>query len=252
MKKLALALWLPLCLLVLWQVLTSAGALDPLFFPAPTTLVITFGQLSVNGELLRHLHATFSRTAIGFLAGSVLGLGLGLLVGAWSPLRRSLEPLIAALYATPKLSLFPMLLLFLGVGDASRVALIALGSFVFTVIYAQEAVRNIPPGYVEMAVNYGARRMTLFREVYWPACLPQIFTGLRLALGRALVMAISVELVSSSDGLGSMIWLSWQTFSTERLYVAVCVTGTLGASLHYALQRLERRLIPWKTQNAQA
>ncbi len=250
MRKLVLPLWLPISLLVFWQVLTTAGVLDALFFPAPTTLVITFGQLMGSGELFRHLHATFTRTAVGFLVGSALGLGLGLLVGAWSPLRRSLEPLISALYATPKLSLFPMLLLLLGVGDASRIGLVALGSFIFTVIYTQDAVRNIQPGYVEMAVNYGAGKLALFREVYLPACLPEIFTGLRLALGRALVMAISVELVSSSDGLGSMIWLSWQTFATERLYVAVFVSGALGASLHYALQRLERRLIPWKVQNA--
>jgi ABC-type nitrate/sulfonate/bicarbonate transport system permease component len=240
MKKLFLALWLPIFILVVWEVLTARHVLDTLFFPAPTTLLATFGRVIGNGELPKHVHATFTRMATGFLIGSTLGVGLGLLLGAWKRVRQSLEPLISALYSTPKLALFPMLMLFLGVGDASRVTLIALGSLIFTAIYAQDAVRNLNP------VNYGARGGALFRNVYLPACLPQIFTGLRLALGRALVITVSVELLGSNEGLGSMIWLSWQTFATERLYVAVMVTGTLGALLHEALLRAERRLIPWK------
>jgi ABC-type nitrate/sulfonate/bicarbonate transport system permease component len=246
MKKLLLGLWLPVFLLVLWQFLTVRGALDALFFPAPTALLATLGRVTQNGELPKHVQATFTRAAVGFLIGSVLGVGCGLALGAWAKARQSLEPLISALYATPKLSLFPMLMLFFGVGDASRVTLIALGSFIFTIIYAQDAVRNLNPAYVEMAVNYGARGRALFRSVYLPACLPQIFTGLRLALGRALVLAVSIELVSSSDGLGSMIWLAWQTFATERLYVAILVTGALGALLHFGLRRMEQKLIPWK------
>ena len=246
MKKLFLAFWLPIFILVVWEVLAARHVLDTLFFPAPTTLLATFGRVIGNGELPKHVHATFTRMATGFLIGSTLGVGLGLLLGAWKKVRQSLEPLISALYSTPKLALFPMLMLFLGVGDASRVTLIALGTLIFTAIHAQDAVRNLNPAYVEMAVNYGARGRALFRNVYLPACLPQIFTGLRLALGRALVITVSVELLGSNEGLGSMIWLSWQTFATERLYVAVMVTGTLGALLHAALLRVERRLVPWK------
>jgi NitT/TauT family transport system permease protein len=92
----------------------------------------------------------------------------------------------------------------------------------------------------------------MFREVYLPASLPRIFTGLRLALGRALVITISVELVSASNGLGSMIWTAWQTFSTEQLYLGVFATCILGLLFHEGLLRLEGRLIPWGNRSTQA
>ena len=137
-------------------------------------------------------------------------------------------------------------MLFFGIGETSRLTLIALTALTITSIHAFDAVRNIHPAWVEMAVNYGASRWALVGAVYLPACLPQVFTGLRLALANALVIAVSCELVSPSTGLGSMIWLAWQTFSTDRLYVAILLTAIVGGALHAALRLLEKRLVPWK------
>ena len=246
MKRLVWKLWLPAAALILWQALAWAGAVDPLFFPPPSTMLASAGKMTLSGELPGHVRATLARMAAGFLAGAVPGLVTGLLMGGAARIRQTLEPIISAVYSTPKLSLFPMVMLFLGVGDAARIVLIAAASFTIAAIHGLDAVCNLDRVYVEMAVNYGARPMALFRRVYLPACLPYVFTGLRLALGRALVVAVSVELVSSSDGLGSMIWLSWQTLATDRLYVAVFLTAALGGLLHYGLRHLEKRLIPWK------
>jgi len=251
-KRLALGLWLPLALLVSWQVLASAGILDALFFPPPSALLIAAGRMIASGELGGQIRVTLVRMLTGFLAGSLAGLLCGLLMGAVTAVRHSLEPLISALYSTPKLTLLPMLMLFLGVGDSARILLIAIGCFVLTAVHGLDAVRSINFTYVELAINYGAGPLAVFRKVYLPACLPQVFTGLRLSLGRALVMTISVELVGSSDGLGSMIWMAWQTFATEKLYVAVFVTAASGALFHKSLQRLEARLIPWRGQDGRA
>jgi len=162
------------------------------------------------------------------------------------PVRRSLEPLVAALFTTPKISLLPMLMLFLGVGDTARILLIAAGSFVVMTLHSMDAVRDVKPGYLDLARSYNAGRLMLARKVYIPATLPQIFTGARLSLGRALIMTVAVELLSCNDGIGSMIWSSWQTFATEKLYVAVITTSMLGAILHHSLRGLETKLIPWK------
>jgi NitT/TauT family transport system permease protein len=244
--------WLPALLLAVWQGLAMAGWLNPLFFPPPTAVFASAAELTRSGELPRHVLATCTRTGAGFLVGATAGLGLGLLMGGFRRVRGSVEPLLSALYSTPKLSLFPLLMLLLGVSDAARITIIALAATILTAMNTLDGVRNIDHGYVDMAVNYGAGRLDLFRCIYLPACLPQVFTGLRLALGRALVLAVSVELVSSSDGLGSMIWMAWQTFSTERLYVAVAVTAALGGLTHLAIHRLERRLIPWKAVDGDA
>jgi ABC-type nitrate/sulfonate/bicarbonate transport system permease component len=156
------------------------------------------------------------------------------------------EPLVSALYSTPKLTLLPMLMLFFGVGDASRVFLIAASCFVLIAVHALDAVQSVDPVHVQVARNYGANRLAVFRKVYVPASLPMIFTGLRVALGRGLVITVSVELVTPSDGLGSMIWLAWQSFATERLYIGIILTALLGGIFHAGLRRLERGAIPWR------
>jgi ABC-type nitrate/sulfonate/bicarbonate transport system permease component len=251
-KKLTLGLWLPLLLLVGWQWAASHDVIDPLFFPPPSALVTTAGKMLASGELAGHIRATLTRALGGFLIGGLTGLAFGLVMGASHRLRESTEPMLSALFATPKLSLFPMLLLLFGVGDAAKIALIALSTFILVAFHALDAVLNINTAYVEMAANYGAGRADLLRLVYLPACLPQVFTGMRLALSRSLVSAISVELISAQDGLGSLIWLSWQTLATDRLYVAIFAAATLGVMLHNAVRWLETRLLGWKGRNAGA
>jgi NitT/TauT family transport system permease protein len=247
MKRAAWGLWLPLTAAAIWQVAASAGLLSPLFFPSPLVLARTTGKMAANGELVRNAAATLLRTAVGFLIGSLAGLASGLWMGGVPSVRRSLDPVISALNATPRLSMLPLFMLLLGIGESVRIVVIALSSAVIVSIAAVEAVGGIHRAWVDLARNYGAGAWEMFGAVYVPAVLPQIFTGLRLALGHALVMAVSTELVIPSSGLGSMIWLAWQTFSTDRLYVAILLTAALGTVLNAGLRAMERRVIPWKS-----
>lgn len=250
MKRLISVSWLPIVILLAWQAAAVAGALNPLFVPAPAALFSSASAMIRSGELIGNAAATLGRAVAGFTIGAVPGITIGLAMGRVGSVRQSLEPMVSALNATPKLSLFPLLMLLLGVGETARLAIIALSSFVITAIHAIDAVRNIHPGWVDMARNYGARRWALVGTVYLPACLPQVFTGMRLGLANALVVAIACELVNPSSGLGSLIWLAWQTFATERLYVTILTTALLGSALHAGLRMLEQRLVPWKTPHA--
>jgi NitT/TauT family transport system permease protein len=250
MKRLISVTWLPIVALILWQTAAVAGALNPLFVPTPAALFWSASAMVRSGELLGNAAATLGRAVAGFTIGSVPGIAIGLAMGRIGAVRQSLEPVVSALNATPKLSLFPLLMLLLGVGETARLTIIALSSFVITAIHAFDAVRNIHAGWVDMARNYGARPWDLVGAVYVPACLPQVFTGMRLGLANALVVGISCELVNPSSGLGSLIWLAWQTFATERLYVTILATALLGSGLHAGLRMLERRLVPWKAPHA--
>lgn len=249
MKRLAWQLWLPSTAALVWQVAAWAGWLNPLLFPAPVALARSAAGMIASGELGANASATLLRTAAGFLAGSAAGIAIGLSMGSFAGVRRTLDPMVSALNATPRLSLLPLLLLFFGITDGARIALIALSSMITVSIAAFEAVGNIHRAWVELAVNYGARPWDVGMSVYLPGCLPQLFTGLRLALGHALVMAVSIELVIPSSGLGSMIWLAWQTFSTDRLYVAILFTALLGVAQDAVLKRVERHVIPWKVRH---
>jgi ABC-type nitrate/sulfonate/bicarbonate transport system permease component len=246
MKRVFATLWLPILILVAWEVLSALGVLNHLIFPPPSALVHSAKDLIAQGELQENLRATAIRISLGFLIGSFAGLACGVTMGLCTWIRRSLEPIISGVYATPKLSLLPMLMLFMGVGEPARVLLIAVGCFVLMAIHGVDALRNVNHRYVDMAANYGASRMMISRKVYLPASLPQIFTGFRIALGRSLTITIALELVSCPNGLGSMIWMAWETFYTEKLYIGIIIAATFGSLLHFSLKRLEGKLVPWK------
>jgi ABC-type nitrate/sulfonate/bicarbonate transport system permease component len=245
-RRLLVKLWLPATIVILWQIGSTVGLLDPLFFPAPTELASSAVRLIRSGELPAALGVTLKRAAAGFAIGAGGGLLLGLLMGAFSFARDSFEPIVSALFTTPKMSLLPMLMLLFGVGDPARIALIAVGVFVIVTLHATDAVRSIDATYIDMAKNYGANRAMIFRKVYVPASLPALFTGIRLGAGRALVITVAVELISCPDGIGSMIWMSWQTLATEKLYVGIVLTAVLGAISHTGLRWMERRITPWR------
>ncbi len=250
LRRVAIVIWLPAVLLIAWEALVAVGVLDPLFFPSPSTLVRTAAEMIRDGELPRNLQATLGRTFQGFALGTLSGLLCGLLMGAIPFVRRSLDPLISALWASPKLTLLPMLIIIFGVGSAPGAILVALGCFIVVALHTVDAVRSVDPAYVEVARNYGANHGAVLRKVYLPAILPSAFTATRLALGRALTIAVSVELINSSDGLGHMIYLAWQGFMTERLYIGIIVTASTGMLFHAVLRYLEHRLIVWKGADA--
>jgi len=199
-----------------------------------------------SGELYNHVSTTLSRILIGFAIGASAGISIGLLMGVSGFFRRAVEPIVSALNSTPKMSLFPLVLLFLGVGETARLFLIAVSPMIPVAIQTLDAVRTVPHGFVEMAQNYGARRRDVLRRVYLPASTPQILSAVRVAMGRCLVTTISVEIIGSPSGIGHMIWMGWQTLATEKLYIGVILAGSMGMTSHKLLKRIERRVVPWK------
>jgi NitT/TauT family transport system permease protein len=237
--------WLPVVIVAAWELAAAMSWLDPLFFPPPSRLLTAGSELLRSGDFREQIQATLFRAGGGFLLGAFVGIACGVGMGALSFVRRSLEPLVSALYNTPKLALLPMLMLMTGTGETPRLILVAAAGFLQVAMHTLDGVRGINGHYLEMAANHGAGRWLLLRRVYLPACAPQIFTGLRLGIGRSLVVTISVELVTGATGLGSLVWRSWQTFAIEQLYIAVITTALLGATIHKGLRLIEARLIPW-------
>ncbi|MFN7923106.1 MAG: ABC transporter permease [Bryobacteraceae bacterium] len=241
-----LGLALPALVLGLWELAVRLGAIDPLFFPPPSALAGTAFNLLRSGDLLQALAGTLTRAASGFLPGALGGIALGAAIGLSPTARRIIEPSVSSVYSMPKLALLPVFLLILGVGETARIALIAVGTLLVMTMQVFDGVRGIDPGYVELARGYGASSLMVLRKVYLPGALPHIFTGARITFGRALVIAISVELVTGATGLGRLIWYAWQTFSAERLYVGVAAAGFLGFLSQSIFRFLERRLVGWR------
>jgi len=235
-------------ILAAWEALVHAGALSPLFFPAPSVIAWTIARLLASGGLAVNVGATLSRVCLGFVVGGAPALVLGLVMGWWPRLRAVIDPLIAAAHPVPKIAILPLIMIIFGIGELSKVIVVAVAAFFPMLINTMAGVRQIPPVYFKVAENYGAGRLKTFTRVVVPGSLPLMLTGVRLTLNIALLITIAVELVAAQSGLGGMIWLSWQTLRTEDLYACLTVTAVLGMSFNLFLERLTARLVPWHAE----
>jgi ABC-type nitrate/sulfonate/bicarbonate transport system permease component len=235
-------------LLVLWELAATRRWVNPLFFPAPSAIGKALVAQLANGEILVNAGSTLKRAGAGLALGSVAGILLGILLGISSRIRHLFDPIVGALYPIPKLALFPLFLIFFGLGDAPRIALVSLASFFPVLINTVAGARQINPEYFEIAQSYGADRRIMLARVVVPGAMPSVLSGLRLAVGNALITTIAVELMNSRDGLGAQIWWAWETLQTGNLYVAVLVTGILGIGSHYLLEFVSQKLLPWQRE----
>jgi len=232
-------------LLTVWELVIRTGLYSGLFFPAPSAIAQALGRSFTSGELPLHLSATLLRIAAGLAIGTLAGLLLGLAMGSWRGLRAVLDPIIAAIHPVPKLALFPLLIVLLGIGERSKIAAIAVGAFFPMVLNTMAGVRAISPVHLELARNYGASTAKMFGRVLLPGSLPMILTGLRISANVAFHATIGVEMVGSRVGLGSLLWLSWQTFRIEQLYATLTVIALVGFGLTFLLRAIARRTAPW-------
>ena len=235
-------------MLVLWEALARAGVLSSLFFPAPSVIASAFGRLLRSGELITHLGTTLRRLVLGFAAGAVPGVLLGLAMGRSRRLRVIVDPLISAAHPVPKIAILPLIIILFGFGEASKVVLVAFGAFFPILINTMAGVRQISPIHFEVAQNYGAGWRKMFTRVLLPGSLPMMLAGVRLGLNISLLLTIASEMMFAAEGLGGVVWSAWETLRTEELYVALAVIAVLGVGFNLTVQSLMRRLVPWQAQ----
>lgn len=221
-----------------WEIATRGGWISALFYPAPSTIARTLWDLAREGELTANLAVSLARIATGFVCGGGVGLMLGLCMGWSRRLHAALDPLIAAAHPVPRLALLPLILLLFGIGETSRLLVIALSCFFPLLINAVAGVRQIEPIHFEVAHNFGARAPQVLAHVVLPGSLAAVMAGARLALVGALRTTLAIELVTADRGLGYLVWFAWESFQPEILYAAIVVIAALGIGMNAILRRL--------------
>jgi ABC-type nitrate/sulfonate/bicarbonate transport system permease component len=241
----AIAAGIALLLFGWWEVASRSGWISTLAFPPPSRIVANFAVLWDQG-LLQKVGYTLGRFAAGALIGAVPAILLGLLVGSRVRLNRIIDPFIAAMHPIPKIVLFPLFIVIFGVSDLSKLASIALTVFFPAFINSAAGARSISPLYFEVVRNYGGRRRQAFWYVLLPGSAPMILTGIRIAANVGLLVTIAIEFTMTSNGIGSIIWLAWQTMKTEDLYAGVITLSLIGVLINSTIRRILRQVMPWQ------
>jgi ABC-type nitrate/sulfonate/bicarbonate transport system permease component len=238
----------PIALLVVWQILLMLGFGDRRFVPTPSDIAVRFAQLAASGELAAHVAVTLWRVFAGFFLGAVPAIAVGLLMAMFRPVRIFFDPLIAAIFPIPKVALMPLLLLAFGFGDASKIALVAIAVFFPVIVNTYAGAANIEKIYWDVARNYGASQTVLFTRVVFFGALPMIFAGLRIALAVSFIVLVAAEFVASKNGIGYLIWNSWELLQVDIMFVGIVTIGILGLITSALFQEIERKVIPWKAE----
>ena len=235
-----------LCLLAIWELICQSGVVSSLFLPAPTSIISALLQMIADGEIGISLAASLYRILAGFFIGSLVGLAVGLVTGTSALMDKIGNPIVNAIYPIPKIALLPLFILWLGIGELSKVTIIALGVFFPVAMNTYSGVKNVDTLLLKVAASFNASWWMTMKSVVLPNALPMIFAGLRLAAGTSLLLLVAAEMIAAQVGIGALILHYGDLMITDRLMAGVIVLSLLGLVFNLILQFLERKAIPWK------
>ncbi len=273
-----LAISFPIFVLFTWQFIVSAGILNPRWFPPPTKIATAFWDLTVNYDQFNktslfgrpwlipsalssggwpavwplftesHVLTTLWRVMAGFVIGAIPGILLGIIMGLNKTIRMMLDATMSAVYVLPKIAIFPIMMLIFPnpFGEGPKIAVVAISAFFLVAISTMAGVRDIDPVFMQVGKNFGANRRQMFWHVIVPGALPIIFSGLRLALGTALIVIVAIEFIRAQIGVGYVVFYHWQILATDKMYAGLFVVMMLGILFTFILQAIERWVMPWR------
>ncbi|MBQ1083255.1 MULTISPECIES: ABC transporter permease [unclassified Nocardiopsis] len=233
--------------LLLWETAPRVGLVDRVFLPPLSEVLVATADLASSGQLWAHVSASLSRALAGFALAVAVAVPLGLLIAWYRPVSDFLMPVLELFRNTAALALLPVFVLILGIGEASKVALVVFACTFPILLNTVTGVRTVDPLLVKAAVSLGFGPLALFRKVIVPAAVPSIFTGIRMAGAASILVLVAAEMVGAQSGLGYLINSSQLNFQIHDMYAGILSIALLGVTLNGGLVVLERRLSRWRT-----
>ncbi|MDX8502348.1 ABC transporter permease [Mesorhizobium sp. VK4C] len=231
--------------LALWQVAASSGWVNTAVLPPIDTIVAALWKGLAGGSLLGDIAISLQRAGFAFAAAVVVAIPLGLVMGQVRAVETALDPILQLFRQTSALALYPVFILLLGLGEASKVFVIFWATLFPLLLNTISGVKEVDPKLLEMARVYGARRLTIFRRVVLPGAVPPIFVGLRLGATTALLLLIASEMIGANKGIGFQVMNAQYNFQIPLMFAAIVILAALGLIANQALVSLQRRLCRW-------
>jgi len=233
--------------LIAWELFVRWRGIAPVYLPAPSAIAVYLWRMLVDGSMEYHLGVTLLRIFAGFLLAAIAGVSLGLLMGMSRIVARVADTWIAALYPLPKISLIPLLIIWLGTGEAYRIVISAITAFFPIVISTYSGIRQVDPGLLKAARDLGASARQIQLKIVVPAAMPSILAGLQLGMGVTIILIVAAEMIggSSQSGMGYLLINSGQVMETEKVFASLVVLALMGAVIIKLQQWIDRKIAPW-------
>ncbi|MER9254061.1 ABC transporter permease [Mesorhizobium sp. M0184] len=231
--------------LAIWQVSSSAGWVNAAVLPPIDMIVAALWKGLAGGTLLGDIAISLQRAGLAFAAAVLVAIPLGLFMGQVRTVETALDPILQVFRQTSALALYPVFILLLGLGEASKVFVIFWATLFPLLLNTIGGVKQVDPKLLEMARVYGARQLTVFRRVVLPGAVPSIFVGLRLSATTALLLLIASEMIGANKGIGFQVMNAQYNFQIPLMFAAIVILAGLGLIANQALVSLQRRLCRW-------
>jgi NitT/TauT family transport system permease protein len=236
--------------LLLWEIAARLGVVvNPLFLPPFSKVIMALADVSVSGDLWRHASVSLQRAVSGYCLGLFFSIPLGLLIGWYKRVETFLWPLLQVFRNLPILALFPVFIMFFGIGELSKTAIIFWAVIWSVLLNTISGVKSVDPQLIKASRSMGTRPLRLFTSVILPAALPFIFTGMRLSASNAILVLVAAEMMGASKGLGYALNFNQANMFVDRMYAYLMVMAIIGFTLNFSLEAMERRIFKWRSDS---
>jgi len=241
-----MSIWLPVLIVIVWHFLSQSGILNKTLAPAPWSVAVEFWDLLVSGTLLYHLQISTLRAMTGFALGASIGLLLGIAVGFFRPMEKSVDPSVQMIRTIPHLAITPLFVLWFGIGETSKILLIAFGAFFPLYINTFLGIRSVDNKLIDVARILNFSTWKKITRLIIPSAMPNILLGIRLSIGISWLGLVVAEMMGSSKGIGFMINDARQYSQTSVVYVGIIIFAIVGKLSDSLVRYLERHWLKWR------
>ena len=250
MRRAALILSPWLLIVAIWYAIAYSGFVNPALIPTPHAVAAQFWQQLVYARLPRDILMSTQRVLLGVILGTTVAVPVGFALGWYPRVRTFIDPLINFFRALPPIALIPLVVVYFGIGELAKVAILFYASFFAGVIVMYEGIAQISPIYIRVARTLGATDAEIFRKVILPLAVPHVLTALRVALGVAWATLVASELIAAQQGLGALIQNASSFFQLDIIYVGIICIGLIALVMDVLLRMVARRLVSWQERIA--
>jgi ABC-type nitrate/sulfonate/bicarbonate transport system permease component len=240
----------PFFVLVAWEIIGRSIWIDPFFFPPPTTMLKALYEMTISGEIFPHIGISIARAVSGYLLAAVMGLTLGLLV-AWSRIVENIaDPLIELIRPMSTFALVPVMFIWFGIGNGSKIVIIFKACFFPIVLNTIAGIKGVDAKLIQAARSLGANGYQLWTKVLIPSALPMIITGMRISTAMSMLAIVGVEMLAADSGIGFLVIDAQRTFATDRMFAGIIVISLMGFTLDRIARFIQARILVWHVETS--